>query len=489
MSGSSYDPRLVAYFGDPVLQSGFLPVPHLLLRHYAELGLNSHQAMFVLHLMSTTWDLGSPALNIGQLARRMGVSRRTAQVISAELHERGLIDIFDQYDQGGAQIENGYDLSGLFQRLAAFAPVPTPSGTQRQRRERAHAASSDQASTVAMPQEGGLGEQPYATDCAPPMQRAAPTPCSPLHPSPAASNTPPVQPAAGLKAESKNLQKNQQRNKKEQQHAVAAEQLDWFGREEQQGGGRSLRWDTQLSSLDVHQSRQILARIGLNADVADRVAGTVHPAEVWALWLHARAAGLGIAWIARQLYDPQRKQPRMAGIPGPCEAAGRLLAALPPDTVSHIIDIMIHRRTDPEGLVASEAVLAADPHTVGQDLTAPIKAVWAVLDSARWSGTGHVLAPATPARDSGHAPHVDDPRWLVAKRHLATRIPTGEYATWIAPLDLVHVDEALIVVAVPNVFVRTEIQNAYAAVLQEALDMAWGKAVTFDVVIEQALAA
>jgi hypothetical protein len=67
MSGNGYDPRLVAYFGDPVLQSGFLPVPHLLLRHYAELGLTLHQAMFVLHLMSTTWDLGSPALGIVRL--------------------------------------------------------------------------------------------------------------------------------------------------------------------------------------------------------------------------------------------------------------------------------------------------------------------------------------------------------------------------------------------------------------------------------------
>ena len=321
------------------------------------------------------------------------------------------------------------------------------------------------------------------------MQPTAPPPCSPLHPAPAVSDTPPVQPAAGLKMESKNLQKNQQRNKKEQQHAVAAEQLDWFGREEQQGEGRSLRWDTQLSSLDVHQSRQILARIGLNADVAEQVAGTLHPAEVWALWLHARAAGLGIAWIARQLYDPQRKQPHMAGIPGPCEAAGRLLAALPPDTVLTIIDIMKDIGTDPEGLVRSEAALAADPRTIGQDLTAPIKAVWAVLESARWSGTGHVFAPATAARDAGQAPQVEDPRWVTAKRHLATRISTGEYATWIEPLELVHVDDALIVVGVPNVFVRTEIQHEYAAALQEALDLAWGRAVAFDVVIEQALAA
>jgi hypothetical protein len=293
-----------------------------------------------------------------------------------------------------------------------------------------------------------------------------------------------VQPAAGLKAESKNPQKNQRRKQKEQQRAAAAGQLDWFGREEQEGWGRSLRWDTPLSSLDVHKIRQILARIGINADVADRVAGTLHPAEVWALWLHARAAGLGIAWIARQLYDPQRKQPRMAGIPGPCEAAGRLLAALPPDIASLLIDIMKNHVTDPEGLVASQATLATDPRTVGQDLTGPIKAVWAVLESARWSSTGHVLGPAVPAKDVAQAPHVDDPRWRVAKSHLATRIPAGEYATWIDPLELVHVDDAMIVVGVPNVFVRTELQNTYAAALQEALEEAWDRTVVVELVID-----
>ena len=176
MSGA-YDPRLVAYFGDPVLQTGFLPVPHLLLRHYAELGLNSNHMMFLMHLMAGTWDLGSPPLNIGQLARRMGVSRRTAQVISAELHERGLIDIFDQFDEGGAQIENRYDLSGLLQRLAVFAPTPTPSGTQRQRRERAQGTFPVAPSVDAAPHpQAAVAEQPHAARCAPPTQLTAPPP-------------------------------------------------------------------------------------------------------------------------------------------------------------------------------------------------------------------------------------------------------------------------------------------------------------------------
>lgn len=486
MSGA-YDPRLVAYFGDPILQPGFLPVPHLLLRHYAELGLNSNQMMFLMHLMAGTWDLGSPPLNIGQLARRMGVSRRTAQVISAELHERGLIDIFNQFDEGGAQIENGYDLSGLLQRLAVFAPTPTPSGTQRQRRARAQGTSSVAPSVDAAPHpQAAVAGQPHAAPCALPTQFTAPPPCSPVQPAPARSAIPPMQPAAGLKTESKNLQKNQLRNQKEQQRA--AEHRNWFSQEEQVEGGRSLRWDTPLSSSEVHQSRQILARIGLNADVADTVAGTLHPAEIWALWLHARIAGLGIPWIAHQVYDTKRRHARMAGIPAPYEEAGRVLAALPPETTFLLLDVMVSHGSHAESIAASRAVLAADPRTAGQDLSAAVEAVWGVLDGATQRGGGRVPASAV-RRDVVPAHRLEDARWLIAKTHVATQIATADYGTWIDPLELVHVDDKLIVIGVPNVFVRSEIQRAYAAALQEALELAWGRAMTVEVVIAQALAA
>lgn len=486
MTAGAFDPRLTTYFGDATLQAGFLPLPHLFLRHYAELGLSGQQAMFVMQIMAVSWDLGKPPTTLSDIAGRMGIARRTAQGISAQLHTQGLIQIYDQYDDGGAQTENAYDLRPLFARLAAFAPTSTPAGRQRQQHVRTQAPSTEHDASMVL---GSVSTSPSpASTGVPPQQNIASPPSRIPHPPLDPVIQPPRQETARPLTESKNLPKKQGRIQ-EQQQAVAAEQLEWFGREEQQGAGRSLRWDTQLSPLDVHHSRQILARIGLNADVADQVAQTLHPAEVWALWLHARAAGLGIAWIARQLYDPQRKQPRMAGIPGPCETAGRLLTALSPDTASTVIDIMVEQVRDREGLVTSEAALAADPRTAGQDLTAPITAVWVVLDSARWSGPGQTRAPATPARDAGRAPQVEDPRWLLAKSHLATRIPPGEYATWIEPLELVHVDDAVIVVGVPNVFVRTEIQHEYAAALQEALDLAWGRAVTFDVVIEQALAA
>ncbi len=76
-------------------------------------------------------------------------------------------------------------------------------------------------------------------------------------------------------------------------------------------GGRSLRWDKPLTPAEVRQTRQMLSRIGLNADVADAVAPTLHPAEGWGLWLHARTAGLGLAWMGYEVRRAaaQRRSP------------------------------------------------------------------------------------------------------------------------------------------------------------------------------------
>src|SRR5215210_1305345 len=57
VTAGQFDPRLVAYFGDGVLQSGFMPLPNLFLRHYTQLGLSNSQAMFLLQLMAAAWDL------------------------------------------------------------------------------------------------------------------------------------------------------------------------------------------------------------------------------------------------------------------------------------------------------------------------------------------------------------------------------------------------------------------------------------------------
>src|SRR4051812_48327177 len=111
MSSSPYDPRITTYFGNGLLQAGFMPLPHLFLRHYHQLGLSHLQALFVLQLMEIVWDLASPPTTITRIAERLSVSTRAVRQASQELQRQGLLVIYDQFDDTGAQVENGYDLS------------------------------------------------------------------------------------------------------------------------------------------------------------------------------------------------------------------------------------------------------------------------------------------------------------------------------------------------------------------------------------------
>ena len=489
MTAGTFDPRLTTYFGDATLQAGFLPLPHLFLRHYSELGLSGQQAMFVMQIMAVSWDLGKPPITLSDIAQRMGIARRTAQGISAELHAKGLIEIYDQYEDGGAQTENAYDLRPLFARLATFAPASTPPGTQRQQRVRAHAATAEQPAATLSPTDTTV--TPLANAGISPRQDSAPPPGRKLHPPLDLAIQPPQQESARPLKESKNLPKNPGRRQQEQQQApaaVAARQLGWIGREEQEETGHSLRWDRPLSSAEVRKSRQVLALIGLNADVADATAPTLHPAEVWALWLHARSARLGPAWIAAQVYDRRQRRPRLAGIPAQLEASGRLLDELPLSAAVAILDIT--DKYAPNDLQAAQSALAADVHCrAGGQAEATFEATWAAMAKTRQSHEREFALSSPVITQPTPAPEAEDPHWVAAKVTLQATLSEAEFTTWIAPLTLLHVEETLVVIGAPNCFVRSELQGIYASALEEALEAAWGRAITVEVVIELALAA
>ena len=110
------------YFGDAVLDAGFLTVPHLLIRHYAELGLTEEQVVFVQQLMAICWDATRPPRNLGEIARRMGKNIATARRYNQALNTAGLIVIREQRHASGRRERNDYDLSPLWQRLAACDP-------------------------------------------------------------------------------------------------------------------------------------------------------------------------------------------------------------------------------------------------------------------------------------------------------------------------------------------------------------------------------
>ena len=61
-------------FGDPILEHGFTTVPTLFLEHYADLGMTTNEAMFVIQLFSFWWGIPCPYPRLNTVAKRMGYS-------------------------------------------------------------------------------------------------------------------------------------------------------------------------------------------------------------------------------------------------------------------------------------------------------------------------------------------------------------------------------------------------------------------------------
>ena len=501
MTAGQFDPRLVAYFGDPVLQSGFMPLPNLFLRHYTQLGLSNSQAMFLLQLMASAWDLGSPPATLSQVAARMGLTRRGVQLISAELHARGLVTVYDQYDATGRQTENAFDLGPLFARLAAFAPVAAPDGQHRQRRSRPQPQRDDVTASVptmedAVPAAITVQQHALRTVKAASFERA--NPHSPMSansrsPSPGTGIRTPLESwfaetansGSQLKKEFKKRTKNVERGDQEQQQqAVAAVERDRPEESKETSKpsavlGQSLRLGQPLANDMVARSRDVLARIGINADVADGAAPALAPEECWAIWLHARTARLGPAWVATQIYDRHRHQPRLAGIPRRYDAPGRLLAQLLPQAAEALLDYV--EQQWPQA-VETPWPLEHQPELSLQEdqdvLHAALEAIWKALSADQQQ----------PARNPApRLPEVSDPRWEAARQRLVALLPPADFQTWIAPLVPIDLTPEFTLLSVPNVFVRDEVQGTFADALAGALRAELGYDAPVEIIIDSAL--
>jgi DNA-binding transcriptional ArsR family regulator len=99
-----------AYFGDQTLTAGFLVVPHLLRRHYRELGLEEETFVFVLQLLAMTWDLAEPPRSLHDIATLMGKQVASVRRDSRILNELGLVIVRERF-RNGQQFGNDYDLS------------------------------------------------------------------------------------------------------------------------------------------------------------------------------------------------------------------------------------------------------------------------------------------------------------------------------------------------------------------------------------------
>ena len=108
--------RSVATRWSPKLaEGGWVPVSEYFLDHYHELKpyhLTHGEAMFVIHLIRHKWDERAPYPAYGSLAKKMGVSAKTARRHAQSLEQKGYL----RREARTAQ-PNMFYLEGLFGAL------------------------------------------------------------------------------------------------------------------------------------------------------------------------------------------------------------------------------------------------------------------------------------------------------------------------------------------------------------------------------------
>ena len=120
---SSINRSISARWTKRIAQQGFTPVATVFLVAYAQLaaaqgqrGLNSTEALLIIHIVSFKWDERDPFPRIKVLAERMGLTPRSVRNTLKCLEERGLVKRVRLPND----IANRYDMSGLFLALEAW---------------------------------------------------------------------------------------------------------------------------------------------------------------------------------------------------------------------------------------------------------------------------------------------------------------------------------------------------------------------------------
>jgi len=106
-----------------VMKLGFTPLPSLLLRAQARLGLKPEQLNVLLQIVEHWWEADKvPFPSKDTLARRMGKSPRQVQRYLTQLEDAGFISRIERFNGRKAQVSNGYDLGGLVAKLVDIEP-------------------------------------------------------------------------------------------------------------------------------------------------------------------------------------------------------------------------------------------------------------------------------------------------------------------------------------------------------------------------------
>lgn len=479
---SAYDPRITAYFGDAVMRAGFMPTPHLFLRHYAQLGLGHGEAMFVLQLMEINWDLAAPPKTVNEIAQRMGVNARTVRRYSEVVADLGLVTLYDQYDDSGAQVENGYDLSPLFARLAAFAPE-SPLGGQARRRERRPPSGSAPAQQREYPAASARSKRAADKFVTPPTDKSVSLPPDKLvtpppdmadKGSPDESITGPLIDLPGLKKEKRIPQERKIMMHDALSSAGSGEVAD----SAQGTAGWSLRQECPLLADDVAQTDDILQRIGIDLPVRSRIRSSMGPAEAWTLWAYALAKRWSIPLLINAVYDKASRQARPAALPAHYDSVGILLTQLNPDRAEQLIALIAKHCPDTSMLPFME-LLGTPP---APEILTALEAVWNMTAELRKTpGKSSPVSALITSQPAPVLPHATT--WTAVLERLAGQIAPREFTTWLQETTLLELEATTAFVGASNVFARERIEAVYLDAIQQTLSAVLGRSIRVQVVI------
>jgi hypothetical protein len=110
-------------WGRAVMDLGYSMVPSLIFRAQARLGLSPVQLALLLHLADYWWHRAQiPYPSKAALAERMNLSTRQIQRYLTELEDAGFIERVERFAGHKGQQSNGYNMSGLVEKLKKLEP-------------------------------------------------------------------------------------------------------------------------------------------------------------------------------------------------------------------------------------------------------------------------------------------------------------------------------------------------------------------------------
>jgi predicted transcriptional regulator len=111
-----------AKWGKTVAVQGFCMIPALLLRAQQRLGLSPTQLAVIIQLCDFWWDDDNvPWPKKETIAHRLNLSEKQVQRVVRDLENRGYVQRMVRTTWHG-RTSNGYDLSGLVNKLKELAP-------------------------------------------------------------------------------------------------------------------------------------------------------------------------------------------------------------------------------------------------------------------------------------------------------------------------------------------------------------------------------